>query len=301
MSTPNPITSEEQIDLSIASTPQDIAKVPGLLNDIASLGSSHDLSIDRGARLALLEKARSLVTALETPRETMLKHTGAETASFVSIALGIDIGLFKEMAKNGGSAKPAPELAKALGINVEVLRRILRHLTAMKHINQTGADEYAPTNFALSLTHPFIADGYLIYRDVAIPPMLHFHAWLAKNSYSAPSNATESPFSFGHKTSSSMFEYMAARPAFQTQFNNLMQGYRLGRPPWFSSEVYPVRRDCRAHQGGHEARVQPPAGQRACDSCCGGKLGGDVSGYVYDGGVWGGGEDQGGVAGSAGR
>ena len=71
--------------------------------------------------------------------------------------------------------------------------------------------------------------------------MLHFHTWLANNSYSAPSNATDNPFSFGHKTSSSMFEYIAARPALHAQFNHLMGGYRLGRPSWFSSEIYPVR------------------------------------------------------------
>jgi hypothetical protein len=80
------------------------------------------------------------------------------------------------MAKNSGSPKKAPELAEALGFDIEVLRmtplaqpkkptltslgRILRHLTAMKHITQTNPDEYASNNFTLCLTHPLVADAY---------------------------------------------------------------------------------------------------------------------------------------------
>jgi hypothetical protein len=78
MSAPAPADTGETVDISIASAPCDISSVPRLIDDIASLGSAHDLSADRDARLSLLEKARSLVAALETPRETMLKHVGAE-------------------------------------------------------------------------------------------------------------------------------------------------------------------------------------------------------------------------------
>jgi hypothetical protein len=78
MSAPETADTEEIVDLSIASVPNDIGSVPGLLDDIAFLGSTHELSADRDGRLSLLEKARSLVAALETPRETMLKHVGAE-------------------------------------------------------------------------------------------------------------------------------------------------------------------------------------------------------------------------------
>ena len=66
------------MDISIATSPCDINSVPGLVNDISSLGSRGDLSADRKSRLSLLEKARSLVRALETPRETMIKHVGAQ-------------------------------------------------------------------------------------------------------------------------------------------------------------------------------------------------------------------------------
>lgn len=65
-------------DISLAVLPCDIGGVPGLLSDISSLGAKEDFLFDRNARLELVEKARSLVRALETPRETMMKHVGAQ-------------------------------------------------------------------------------------------------------------------------------------------------------------------------------------------------------------------------------
>jgi hypothetical protein len=71
--------SETAVDISVALAPCDLENVPNLLNDIKSTGErfSHN---DRGARLELLEKARGLVQALETPRETMIKHCWAQVS-----------------------------------------------------------------------------------------------------------------------------------------------------------------------------------------------------------------------------
>ncbi|KAK0627832.1 S-adenosyl-L-methionine-dependent methyltransferase [Immersiella caudata] len=240
MTTSKPADPAEPANLSIASAPCDLSAVPGLLGDIASLGNNHDFSADREARLSLIEKARSLVSALETPREAMSRHIGAETASFFSIGLGVEAGLFRELATNNGAAKTAPELAKALGFDINALRPILRHLTAMKHIVQTNPDEYAPNNFSLFLSDPVLSAGYPLYRDVCIPPMLHLHKWLATKSYAAPSSIIDNPFTFGHQTSSSLFEFLASHPVHNTRFNHHMRSRRLGRPSWFHPSIYPV-------------------------------------------------------------
>ncbi|KAK3687217.1 hypothetical protein B0T22DRAFT_509768 [Podospora appendiculata] len=101
-------TKVTSIDISIASAPCDIDNV-------------------------LLDKARALVQALETPKETMLRQCGADSASFYTIALGVDVGLFDELAKDAGSPKTTPELAAALEFGADLL--------TMGHIIQTGADE----------------------------------------------------------------------------------------------------------------------------------------------------------------
>ncbi|KAK4449954.1 O-methyltransferase [Podospora aff. communis PSN243] len=241
MATSKQTDIEESVHISIASAPRDIGSVPSLLADIASLGNHSDLSADREARLSLLDKARSLVAALETPRETAVKHVGAETASFFSIGLGVEVGLFHELAKNNGSPKKDTELAEILGFDLGILRQILRHLAAMKHIDQTGPDEYTPNNFTLCLTYPPIADGYPLYRDMCITPMQHLHQYLAIKSYSAPTSITDNPFTFGHHTSSSMFDYLTHHPLQNTRFNSHMSGYRVGRPSWLHPSIYPVQ------------------------------------------------------------
>lgn len=79
----------EKIDASIASAPCDADSVPALLADVATLGQ-HFSADNRSVRLELLEKARSLVRALETPRETMLKHVGGQ----VSASSGVEESAF---------------------------------------------------------------------------------------------------------------------------------------------------------------------------------------------------------------
>ena len=69
-------------DISINARPCDLGRVSGLIDDIASYNwGDIDFSTDRNARLSLLNKARSLIAALETPRETMVRHIGAEVRS----------------------------------------------------------------------------------------------------------------------------------------------------------------------------------------------------------------------------
>ena len=71
--------SANVVDISVGLSPCDLESVPSLVDDIASLRErlSHN---ERGARLELLEKARGLVRALETPRETMIKHCWAQVS-----------------------------------------------------------------------------------------------------------------------------------------------------------------------------------------------------------------------------
>lgn len=67
------------VDVSVALRPNDPERVPALIQDISTAG--HALNSDDGAsRVQLLEKARDLVRALETPRETMIKHCWAQVS-----------------------------------------------------------------------------------------------------------------------------------------------------------------------------------------------------------------------------
>lgn len=63
-----------------ANTPE---LVPGLVDQIASLGKVSSLQ-DHTNRTTLLEAARSLVYALETPREAMIRYCWSQVSSHPS-------------------------------------------------------------------------------------------------------------------------------------------------------------------------------------------------------------------------
>jgi hypothetical protein len=65
------------VDVATASRPCDPEAVPSILKRIVSSGETPSVD-DDSVRLALLANARELVRALETPRETMIKHCWAQ-------------------------------------------------------------------------------------------------------------------------------------------------------------------------------------------------------------------------------
>jgi hypothetical protein len=68
------------IDVEIATRANDPKAVPNILKQIVNSGETPSVDNDR-VRLALLANARALVRALETPRETMIKHCWAQVHS----------------------------------------------------------------------------------------------------------------------------------------------------------------------------------------------------------------------------
>lgn len=74
---------EHTVDFSIAVRPNDLGAVPGIVKGIVEKANAVSPG-DETARHALLIQARSLVQALETPRETMTKHTWAQVRMTLS-------------------------------------------------------------------------------------------------------------------------------------------------------------------------------------------------------------------------
>ena len=71
--------SKLQPSAEVAISPNDPTKIPSTIESIQSLGSSFSAN-DDAIRRQLLAEARNLVRALETPRETMIKHNWAQVS-----------------------------------------------------------------------------------------------------------------------------------------------------------------------------------------------------------------------------
>lgn len=122
-------------DLSIATEPNDIEAVPTLLREITK--AYDQFTTSNSGRDDLLAKCRTLVQALETPRETMIYHcwahastppfplrlvdstrlTGRQTGVMAGLNFGVDSGLWELMAQSGDKSQKVGELADKLGID----------------------------------------------------------------------------------------------------------------------------------------------------------------------------------------
>ncbi|KAH6640167.1 S-adenosyl-L-methionine-dependent methyltransferase [Chaetomium tenue] len=228
------------VGVSAALRPNDPESVPGLIQDISAAG--YDLDSDDGAsRLRLLGKARDLVRALETPRETMIKHCWAQPSCLMALSIAVDIGLFHHMVKDGDRPKKAEEMAETLGIHPPLLCRLMRHVAAMGYIVEVAADEYKLTNFTKSLTIPIIGDGYPCIVNGCLAALNATPNWLSTHAFQTPNDVSHGPYQAAYNTPLNFFEWLQANQPYGTQFNHHMGGYRQGRPSWMDPDFYPVQ------------------------------------------------------------
>ncbi|QLI68785.1 uncharacterized protein G6M90_00g052260 [Metarhizium brunneum] len=142
-----------EVDISIALNPNNIEAIPILLEELSAKVHNLNAGIDED-RKQLLRSCRSLVLALETPQETMIRHCRAETGAMAALNFGVDCGLWLLMAKSRDQPQKVNGLAKTLGVDPTLL-------SAMGYITETGEDEYRPTNYSQAMSIPEIANGYL--------------------------------------------------------------------------------------------------------------------------------------------
>ncbi|KFX96913.1 hypothetical protein V490_03071 [Pseudogymnoascus sp. VKM F-3557] len=242
------------VDASIALSPCDIDAVPGLLSQITKL-SNGSLKEDK-ARLEMLDNARALVRVLETPRETMIKHTWAQNTNFAAIAFGVETGLWIQIVNNGDSPQKVVDLSKQLGLDPTLLARMLKHICAMGYIVETGPDEYTPNNFTKSLSLPIIAHSYPVCLWSVNTALVNLHKYLKEIGYQNPTSPTDGNYQRAHNTSMDFFAHLQANPPAGERFNNLMGGYRQGRPSWMDKGFFPVReRLLDGFEGGPDAAL----------------------------------------------
>ncbi|KAL2174027.1 S-adenosyl-L-methionine-dependent methyltransferase [Thermothelomyces heterothallicus CBS 202.75] len=228
------------VDISVALNPNAPERVPGLIQEIAAAGQALNFD-DSAARLQLLEKARDLVRALETPRETMIKHLWAQPACLLALTIGVNTGLFHLLIEDGAGPKKAEGLAAKLGIHPPLLCRLLRHVAAMGYITEVGPDEYKATNFTKSLTIPIIGDGYPCILGGCYPALIETPKWLAEHQWQTPNDVANGPYQKAYQTKLNFFEWLQSNQPYGKQFNHHMGGYRQGRPSWMDPDFYPVK------------------------------------------------------------
>ncbi|ODM14728.1 hypothetical protein SI65_09917 [Aspergillus cristatus] len=214
-------------------------KVPGLLKDILANGLAFSVDHDTSARSTLLDAARSLVHALETPRETMIRYCWSQSTTYAAIETGVDLGLFAILSRDD-RPKSAAYLSEETGADLTLLARLLKHLSAVGVVDETGPDEYRRTGFSITLGVPRYSDAYACMTGCITDGVLALPAYLRKNNHRNPTNGIDCPFQLGFRTDSHFFEFLRDHPEHASQFNNHMSAYHQGRPSWMDVGFYPV-------------------------------------------------------------
>ncbi|KAF6835130.1 Demethylsterigmatocystin 6-O-methyltransferase 8 [Colletotrichum musicola] len=224
------------LDPSVAVKPSDFKIAAELSAKISTLGASLSPD-DNESRLELLRQARSLVQALETPRETMVKHLWAQPGVGFAIAAGVESGLFKYMVANPGPRK-VKELASALGFDADVLARLIRHLGSNGYLKEVGKDEYEPTSFTKALSLPTVGDGYSCAVGGVWPTFCNFPKYLRKYDRRISEDSIQGPLQDVIGADGSFFQHIKNNfPA--GEFQNFMAGYGQGRALWMDLVSYP--------------------------------------------------------------
>lgn len=79
------------------------------------------------------------------------------------------------------------------------------------------------------------------YRyDVAGPSFAALPAYLKSTNYKNPTELTNGPFQFAHKTTLPFFAWLDQNPPYLSIFNNYMAAYRAGKPNWCDPGFYPI-------------------------------------------------------------
>ncbi|KAK8004910.1 demethylsterigmatocystin 6-O-methyltransferase [Apiospora arundinis] len=233
------VEEKPAVTVATATSPSNLAAVPQLIKELSE-GVGFLKSGGNEARQALAIKARTLMQALETPRETMIKHCWAQPAVNAAILCGNECGLWKLMAKNGHRPQKVKELAGALHVDPVLLSRLLRHLGAMGYLSEVGEDEYKPTSFSLSLSLPIMNGGYPSLVTLGTPAFVNLHEYERARGWKNPTDAQDSPLMHAHQTDLNYFGLAAIR-GYLDDFNHHMGGYRQGRLPWMAPGFVPVQ------------------------------------------------------------
>ncbi|KAK1713329.1 hypothetical protein CaCOL14_002245 [Colletotrichum acutatum] len=232
----------EDLDLSPGTRPSNFAAVGGLLQDINDLQTKL-VEGDEETRPELVIKTRSLLQSLQTPREQMVQHTWADPGLNAALITGVDTGLWNLMATNGADRpQKVGDLAETLGIDPVLLERLLRHVCAMGHLEETAQDEYLLTNFTKSLALDVIGDGYVAILGRIGRNPIEFSKFLRETNWQIPTDAAHTAMHASYMTDSPNCLECLRSIGLGPHTNHHMGGYRQGRMPWMHPSLYPVEK-----------------------------------------------------------
>ncbi|KAI9687301.1 MAG: hypothetical protein M1822_002344 [Bathelium mastoideum] len=192
-----------------------------------------------GAREELLNLSQALTASLELPSEAIQRLGWAEPARSAHCRIAIELKLFEAVKESGAQGISARELSSKTSADEVLVARIMKHLAATFIVHETEAGLYEATTFSNALTEPNFRDGIIYTYEVAGPSYRALPNYLKSVSYKNPTELTNGPFQFAHKTQLPFFAWLDQNPPYLALFNSYMSAYRAGKWSWVDPGFYP--------------------------------------------------------------
>ncbi|KAI0023074.1 O-methyltransferase [Xylariomycetidae sp. FL0641] len=171
------------------------ARIASLLQDLENKGKELETDNNEATHRQLLDAARNLVDALESPAEKVMRMLYHEPFVYSITKVCVDLDLFALLMADDGSPKTTEFLAQATGAEQtllasppsdNLLERLLKHLATSSVIDEVDVDTFGPTPVTALLTTPECAGGVINMYDCEVQYYMHLPAFLKATGYRNP-------------------------------------------------------------------------------------------------------------------
>jgi hypothetical protein len=198
-----------------------------------------------GAREGLLGACGRLIPELSHPSETMLQLLWAQPAHLNTLWMAVEIKLFQALDQLPESGATISEIAAKCDRNADPLLvgRMLRHLSAMGTVRETGPGSFAHTHLSRAFAESGYQDAILYIAENFQPVHQKMPLFFRERGFQSPDSGVDGPFQYTFNCKGNhYFEYFNNfDPEMGRRFASMMNVWSKGRPRWFDPDYYPVK------------------------------------------------------------
>ncbi|KAF8857469.1 putative hydroxyindole O-methyltransferase [Acephala macrosclerotiorum] len=214
------------------------SSLSAMLAQITTAGKAYEKN-GTGSRESHIELSRALVAALEIPSEFIQRSFWAEPILSAHCRLAVDVKLFQHLRDAGDTGLSPDILSERIGVDILLLRRVMRHLAAM-HLMTYHDGSFHATILSNGLADQNYQESISFCYDASRPSFNGFPKYFKKSGYRQPTSLTDGPFQDAHKTQLPFFDWLVATPPHLSHFDSLISAYRAGKANWYDPGFYPV-------------------------------------------------------------
>ncbi|PQE17433.1 hypothetical protein CJF32_00008665 [Rutstroemia sp. NJR-2017a WRK4] len=197
---------------------------------------------DEAGRKEIMNALRDLQYSIEKPEDTMQRVIHLHLVLSI-IRVALDLKVFDILGESPSPLK-VEELALKTGAEGRLLGRILRMLSSLGIIKETGTDAFTSSTTSNNLLAPEIQAGVYHNYDVLGPAYQALPDFLAAAKYQTPTQTHKAAFQKAWNTDLSLWTWFQSRPKETAQFNRFMLAQRSSTPNCFNFFPADIEEQC---------------------------------------------------------